>query len=202
MVAYVAPITNAQEDSRPIDFIINKAGTAADRKLITDYQLLMFKHFDDLLSQFNEYAKKMEFEFSLGNTTTLEYLILEYPFSHWQWGVTSDKIPTKKDDTKTMLDHLIRIVDPSGYSKSGSEAHLSYYYQAYSEVGYYNYNAYIPIFKKYLKLKSYSNDVLVPKGAKVEYHPESHNEVVELLNKTGVHILQIVGELDPWRQYA
>lgn len=202
VVAYVAPITNAQEDSRPIDFIINKAGTAADRKLITDYQLLMFKHFDDLLSQFNEYAKKMEFEFTLGNTTTLEYLILEYPFSHWQWGVTSDKIPTKKDDTKTMLDHLIRIVDPSGYSKSGSDAHLSYYYQAYSEVGYYNYNAYIPIFKKYLKLKSYSNDVLVPKGAKVEYHPESHNEVVEILNKTGVHILQIVGELDPWRQSA
>jgi hypothetical protein len=43
---------------------------------------------------------------------------------------------------------------------------------------------------------------MVPKGANATYHPESHKEVLELLNKNGAHILQIQGALDPWYQAA
>jgi len=202
VVAYVAPLTNAQEDARPIDFVINKAGTKQDRQIIYDYQLLMLKNFDKLLEIFNAYASKCQLTFSMGTKTTLEYLILEYPFSHWQWGVTSDKVPTKKDDVQKMFDHIFRIVDPYGFSETGSKDISPYYYQAYSEIGYYNYNAYLPIFKKWLKQSSYSNNTMIPNGAKAVYHPESHREVVELLDKTGAHIMQIQGELDPWYQAA
>lgn len=202
VVAYVAPITNAQEDARPIDFIMNKAGTKEERQIVYNYQLLMLKNFDKMLEIFDAYASKYKLTFAMGNKTTLEYLILEYPFSHFQWGVTMDKVPTKKDNIQTLFDHVFRIVDPYGFSEAGAEEHESYYYQAYSEVGYYNYNAYIPIFKKWLKQTNYSNNVMVPKGAKAVYHPESHREVLELLNKTGTHIIQIQGALDPWYQAA
>ena len=200
VVAYVAPITNAQEDMRPIDFIMNKAGTKQDRQIIYEYQLLMFKNFDKLLEIFNEYALKYKLTFSMGTQTTLEYLILEYPFSHWQWGVTTDKVPTAKSTVQEMFDHIFRIVDPYGFSETGSKDISPYYYQAYSEIGYYNYNAYIPIFKKWLKRSSYSNSVMIPKGAKAVYHPESHREVLKLLNQTGEHIMQIQGQYDPWFQ--
>lgn len=202
VVAYVAPITIAQEDPRPIDYIMHRAGTEEERKAITEYQLLMFKKFDKLLGLFNEYSSKNNLTYSMGNQTTLEYLILEYPFSHFQWGVPINKIPTKKQSIKEMLDHLILVVDPDGFSETGSEATASYYYQAYSEVGYYNYNAYIPLFKKYLKKKDYGNYVMVPKGASATYHPESHKEILALLNKNGENILQIHGALDPWYQSA
>lgn len=202
VVAYVAPLTNAQEDMRPIDFIIHKAGSDNDRKIIADYQQMMFEHFDQLLPLFEEFAKSYQLTFPMGNATTLEYLILEYPFSHWQWGVPIEKVPTRKDDNVALLKHLIEIVDPAGFSETGSERYTSYYYQAYSEVGYYNYNAYIPMFKAYLRLKSYSNNLLIPKGATAVYHPESHQEILNILNTTGAHILQIQGGLDPWHQSA
>ena len=200
VVAYVAPITDAQEDARPIDFVINKAGTKQDREAIYEYQLLMFKNFDKLLEIFNAYASKYKLTFSMGTKTTLEYLILEYPFSHWQWGVTTDKVPTAKNNVQEMFDHVFRIVDPYGFSETGSKDISPYYYQAYSEIGYYNYNAYIPIFKKWLKQSSYSNKTMVPKGAKAVYHPESHREVLKLLDQTGEHIMQIHGQYDPWFQ--
>lgn len=202
VVAYVAPITIAQEDPRTIDYIMHSAGTEEERKAITEYQLLMFKKFDKLLDLFNQYASKNNLTFSMGNQTTLEYLILEYPFSHFQWGVTIEKIPTKKQSIEEMFTHLTRIVDPDGFSETGSQGTASYYYQAYSEVGYYNYNAYIPLFKKFLKKSEYGNSVMVPKGATAIYNAETHKEILELLNKTGEHIIQIHGALDPWYQAA
>ncbi len=200
VVAYVAPITNAQEDERPIDFVINRAGTKQDRQVVYDYQLLMLKNFDKLLEIFNEYASKYKLTYPMGTKTTLEYLILEYPFSHWQWGIPTNKVPTAKSSTQEMFDHILKVVDPYGFSETGSKDISPYYYQAYSEIGYYNYNAYIPIFKKWLKLSSYSNSTMIPKGAKAVYHPESHRKVLELLNETGEHIMQIHGEYDPWYQ--
>lgn len=202
VVAYVAPITTAQEDPRPIDYIMHRAGTAEERKAITEYQLLMFKKFEKLLELFTEYASKKNLTFNMGLQTTLEYLILEYPFSHFQWGVSIEKIPTKQNSLEEMFQHLIRIVDPDGFSVTGSEATASYYYQAYSEVGYYNYNAYLPIFKKYLKKGEYGNSVMIPKGVTATYHPESHKEILSLLNKNGKNILQIHGALDPWYHAA
>lgn len=202
VVAYVAPITIAQEDPRPIDYIMHRAGTKEERQAITEYQMLMFKKFDKLLGLFNEYASKNNLTFNMGNQTTLEYLILEYPFSHFQWGIPIDKIPTKKNSIDELFSHLIRIVDPESFSETGSEATASYYYQAYSEVGYYNYNAYIPQFKKYLKKSEYSNYVMVPKGATAIYNAETHKEILGLLNKNGEHILQIHGGIDPWYQAA
>lgn len=202
VVAYVAPITNAQEDMRPINYIINQAGTPKDRKTIYNYQLLMFKKMDKILPLFNAYTERNNYNFPMGNQTTLEYLILEYPFSHWQWGIPISKVPTKKDTEEKMLEFLIRIVDPSGFSDAGGESSKIYYYQAYSEVGYYNYNAYLQFFAKYLKKSSYSNYTMVPKGSNPIYNPKSHQEIVELLNKNGKHIMQIHGALDPWYQAA
>ncbi len=201
VVAYVAPLTNRQEDKRPINYLLKNAGSTKERKIIEEYQICMFKNINKLVELFEQYSSNTNTKYPLGYYTTIEYMILEYPFSHFQWGVSINNIPNAKSDIKTHFNHLIGVVQPSSYDQKGLSEFGPYYYQAYTEIGYYNYNDYLPKFKKYLKLKDYSNIVFLPTKEKVIYNAETHNEILEKL-KTATNILQIHGAVDPWRYAA
>ncbi len=202
VVAYVAPLTNAQEDMRPINYLMNIAGSKEERKLVEDFQLRLFKNIDKYIKLLEEFAKNNKMTFPLSTNTTMEYLILEYPFSYFQWGWSANKIPNKTADIYTNFNHLIKVVPPSSFDNNAYENFGPFYYQAYTEVGYYNYNAYIPKFKKYLKQNNYSNFVFAPDNKNIVYNSKSIENIRELLNKNATHIIQIQGSLDPWYQTA
>lgn len=201
-VAYVAPITIAQEDPRPIDWIMNKAATPKIRKQILDFQTFVLKHKEEGIKYLQNVKSKSGIDFPIGYEATLEYAVFEYAYSFWQWGISPERIPTKKDGIETSLNHLFMVVAPSTFYMDTTTSSSIYYYQAYSETGYYSFNEMAKQFKVKLSRKDYSNRVMAPQNLNIVYRPETHEKIIELLNWEGKQIIQIHGAIDPWRQAA
>jgi len=89
-VPYVAPLINTQEDSRTEEHI-STVGSDECRAKITKFQRLVLEHREEILSEISEYAelKKMNFT-ELSTEEAMEYAVLEFPFSFWQWGGNCD----------------------------------------------------------------------------------------------------------------
>lgn len=201
-VAYVAPLTIAQEDPRPIDWIMNKAATPKIRKQIVEFQTYILKHKEDGIKFLQNVKTKNGINFPLGYEATLEYAVFEYAYSFWQWGISPERIPSKKDGVESALNHLFMVVAPSTFSMDTTTSSSIYYYQAYFETGYYSFNEMAKQFKVKLSRKDYSNRVMAPQNINIVYRPETHEKIIELLNWEGKQIIQIHGAIDPWRQAA
>ncbi len=85
--------------------------------------------------------EEKEYKFDLGLDKTFEYAVLEYSFAFWQWGYSScDDIPDSRCyhrrlylNTYILLHHLIILIQEE------LKQILPFYYQAYTEIGYYGY---------------------------------------------------------------
>ncbi len=200
-VPYVAPINLAQEDPRIYAFLKN-AGDEECRRKIREYQIALFKREDELLPYIKEMTDKRKMVFSMGIETAYEYAILEYEFAFWQYGaVRCADIPAPDAPAKQMVDHLNRTNAIYYYSDAGIKQFEPFIYQAFTEIGYYNYD--ITDFKPYMKaVKNPSNLILAPKGAKIVYNPETLQKVYHFLQYEGNNIVYIYGELDTWSSTA
>jgi hypothetical protein len=70
-------------------------------------------------------------------------------------------------------------------------------YQAFTEIGYYNYD--IADFKDVMKtLKNPTNRVLCPKGVEIVFNPATMDFVYRFLQYEATNVLYIYGELDTW----
>ena len=148
-IPYVAPIDNAYEDTRLYSFF-DTIGTPQCRQRIYDFQVFLLKNEDEAVKKLGWYAKgaKMTFNYVGDLGKTFEYAVLEYPFAFWQWGRSSDSVPTnrKLDD---YLGELLKTSSISNFSDSELKTYGSHYYEAATETGYYGYN--IAPFKKYIR---------------------------------------------------
>ena len=127
-----------------------------------------------------------------------EYAVLEYEFAFWQYGsVKCADIPAADSPVKQLLDHLDATNAIYYYSDGGIKQFLPFIYQAYTEVGYYNYD--ITELKPYLKaVKNPTNLVLAPKDAKIVFNPATMQKVINFLQYEGNNIAYIYGEMDTW----
>jgi hypothetical protein len=200
-VPYVAPINIAQEDPRLYLFLQN-VGDEAARARIKDFQIAMFKREDEILPLVKALAEKKNWTFSMGVSEAYEYGVLEYPFAFWQYGsVKPADIPAPDAPAEKLFEHLNKTNAIYYYSDQGKKAFEPFQYQAFTEIGYYNYD--ITDFKEHMKsLKSPTNLVLCPKDAKIIYDPAPMANVYHFLQYKGDHIIYIYGELDPWSATA
>jgi len=200
-VPYVAPINIAQEDPRIYLFLQN-VGDAEARVRIKDYQIAMFKREDEILPLVKALAEKKNWTFSMGASEAYEYGVLEYPFAFWQYGsVKPADIPAPDAPPEKLFEHLSKTNAIYYYSDQGKKAFEPFQYQAFTEIGYYNYD--ITDFKEHMKsLKNPTNQVLCPKDAKIVYDPAPMANVYHFLQYKGDHIIYIYGELDPWSSTA
>ncbi len=201
-IAYVAPLTIAQEDPRPINWIMNKVATPKIRKQILDFQTFILKNKEEGIKYLQNVKTKNGIDFPLGFEATLEYAVFEYAYSFWQWGISPERIPAKNKGIESALNHLFMVVSPSTFYMDTTTSSNVYYYQAFSETGYYSFNEMSKQFKVKLSRKDYSNRVMAPQNIDIVYHPETHEKIIELLNWEGKQIIQIHGSIDPWRQAA
>ncbi len=201
VVAYVAPMTIAQEDPRPIDWILNQAADAKVRKQISDYQEFILKNKSAAIQFLKAHQEKSNCVFKMDLEAVVEYTVFEYAFSFWQWGISPSRIPTKKQGVEGAVNHLFMLVSPSTFYVDSNTSSAIYYYQAYHETGYYSFNEMAKRFKK-LSLNDYSNRIMAPQNRNIEYNPKTHQEIIQILNEKGHHIIQIHGEIDPWRYAA
>jgi hypothetical protein len=196
-VPYVAPINIAQEDPRLYHFL-EKVGDEAARTRIKDFQIAMFKREDEILPLVKSKAEKDKLTFSMGLSEAYEYGVLEYPFAFWQYGsVKPADIPAPDAPVEKLFEHLAKINAIFFYSDQGKKAFEPFQYQAFTEIGYYNYD--ITDFKAHMKtLKNPTNQVLCPAEAKIVYDPTPMANVYHFLQYHGDRIIYIYGELDPW----
>jgi len=200
-VPYSAPINIAPEDPRLYEFL-RRVGDETTRKRITEYQIAMFDRETEILPLVGELAAKRKWEFSMGLAEAYEYGVLEYPFAFWQYGTMSPaEIPAPDAPAEALFEHLNKTNAVFFYSDQGRRTFEPFQYQAFTEIGYYNYD--IAAFKGHMKaLKDPSNRILCPEGAQIVYRPQTMQEVYRFLQYEGDGIAYIYGELDPWSATA
>lgn len=196
-VPYSAPINIAQEDPRLYRFL-ETVGDAETRARIRDYQRALFRREDELLPLVAKWATERKWTASLGLPEAYEYGVLEYPFAFWQYGtLKAADIPAADAPAQALFDHYQKINSFYFYTDQGQKAFEPFMYQAFTEIGYYNYD--LSAFRDVMKvLKSPTNQVLCPKGAKIVFDPATMDRVYRFLQYEADRVLYIYGDLDTW----
>lgn len=194
---YVAPLINTCEDPRTIQHT-RTVGTLECKEKITAFQRAVLKNREAVLAVFQEYAteKKMQFT-EVPLNEALEYAVLEFPFSFWQWGGKCEEIPSLNASVKDLFDYLNKIVGVRTYNDKMFFVYLPSYYQHLSELGYYGFDL-EPVADLLTIVKSSSNARFAPKDVVIKYNPKYIKKVRKYVENRGDHILYIYGGYDTW----
>jgi hypothetical protein len=198
-VPYVAPVNYEYEEKRIYEFL-DKVGTAECREDIKEIQVRLLQEREKVLPLLKWYAKGAKHKFTyLTLEEALEYAVLEYPFSFWQWGHDCSKIPAADADLEVVLQNFMDVVGISFYADADMEAFASHYYQSSTQMGYYGYET--AEFKGLLKaLPTDSNPYasFTPNKMEVKFDGTLTNKVAKWLKTEGNNFLYINGGIDTW----
>ncbi|MCL6293978.1 S28 family serine protease [Jejuia spongiicola] len=197
-VPYVAPMINGLEDQRTNN-LINTVGTIECRNKIKELQRTVLKNKDKALEIFKEIANENKMTFTeVPYEEALEYTVLEFPFSFWQWrGDKCEEIPSKDAPIGDLVKYMHKTVGIDFYSDEGYTKYLPSFYQHMRELGYYGFD--LEPVKDLLKVvKSPSNLRFAPTDVDLTYNPEYIKKVRDYAENKGNNILYIYGAYDPW----
>ena len=194
---YVAPLNLEQEDVR-INWFLRHVGTDKENAIILKYQRLMLENFDSIFPYFKNAAIEKDQVFAVNDTMAYEFMVLEFPFSFFQWGsVDINDIPNQMLSVEDMMRPMNRLGLVNFYFKSTVDGLMPFMVQAYRELGYYDYD--LDSLKPYLrKIENSSNIAFVPKELRFDYDTEIMNKVYDFIHNKGDRMIFIYGELDPW----
>ncbi|MCD8044173.1 MAG: aminopeptidase [Tannerellaceae bacterium] len=196
-VPYVAPLNRALEDPRHLSFL-RKTGSRAERKTIAKFQHEILKRKSEIIPLLAEYSEQHSYTYRIPLEEVLDYCVLEYPFALWQWGTSINTIPSLKDSTKVLFDHLMSISSPDYFSEQ--QPYGSFFVQAARELGYYPYDT--KPFRKKLSITSadgYLHKLMLPDSAgEIEYSDALYRKVYQFLQDNDPKMIFIYGENDPW----
>lgn len=193
-VAYVAPINIGQEDPR-INRFMETVGDEATRKKIKAFQIALLMRENEILSL----LKADPAQYSMGVAKAYEYGVLEFPYAFWQYGTAPDTIPAPDAPAADLAAEYKKVNAMYYYSDPGIKQFEAFMYQAFTEIGYYNYD--IADFKPYLKANpNPSNTDLCPAGTKdkLVYNPATMAFVFRTLQYDAQNVVFIYGETDAW----
>ena len=132
---------------------------------------------------------------SIGEEKAFEYVVLEYPFSFWQYKkIDCALIPGKEASVEQMFDHLKDVVAFSSYSDRALDSPAMY--QFATELGYYGYVQ--DHVRDLLSAADYKNTAFAPRDVTLVFKPEIMAAVNLWLQNRGDRILYIYGGRDPW----
>jgi len=198
-VPYVAPLNFSVEEKRHSFFIANTTGTPEKREKVKNFQFHILKNRAVFKPMLESFCKEKHYTFRTGMDELLDYIVLEYPFAMWQYGISTDKMPALSDSPQKQFDYLVKVSSPSYMAIEGMENIKSFFVQAARELGYYGYNT--KPFKDYLSIKTtkgYIHRIFIPKGLNIKYHKKTAREVKKFIQTTDAKILFIYGGWDPW----
>ncbi len=197
-VPYVAPINYAREDQRLFNFF-HEVEDKRERAVIQEFQRKVLEKRDIMLPMLKKYAEEKGYTFKMGLEKAFELAVLEYPFALWQWGGNASIVPDAGASDQAIFDHFMKGSDISYVSDQSITRLKSFFYQAYTELGYY---AYVPgdlkpLFKAW-KRDTISSSVLLEKSDTLTFVPETMHFVIDQLRKHNPKMISITGENDPW----
>lgn len=196
-VPYVAPLINTREDPRTAAHI-KTVGSDVCREKISKFQREVLIKRDSVLVEISNYAKEKGMNFTeLSTEEALEYAVLEFPFSFWQWGGNCDEIPTETATASQFFNYINKIVGISFYNDKTYFDLLPSYYQHLTELGYYGFDT-EPVKDLLEVVKKPTNLRFAPKNVDLTYNADYINRVRDFVENQGKKILYIYGEYDTW----
>ncbi len=195
-VPYVGPVCYGVVDGRHEPFL-RQVGSAADRKMIENFQLAVLKKKAEFMPRFKALCDKNNLKFYIPLEEVYDYCVLEYSFSVWQWGKKIVSIPNAGAPDDVLFNELVNVVGPDYFSTTGD---ISFFVQAYRELGYYGYD--LKPFKPYLSIKSaknYVRDVMLPPELRSDKFDKTlSHHITKYLKNNDPLMICIYGEIDPW----
>lgn len=202
-VPYVAPLNLEQEDKRIFNFL-DTVGTKECRKKIIDFQRAVLENRDQILPLLEKHVEEKEYNFELSLSKTLEYNVFEYSFAFWQWGYSScDDIPEPTVSADSLFNHLITVSSFDYFDSLSSSYYEPFYYQAYTEIGYYGYET--QDFSDLLvdvKDEIASSIFFAPANVDLTFNENLMLNVNQFIRKYGNNMLYIYGGSDTWSATA
>jgi len=196
-VPYVAPLIDGQEDPRTQEHI-NTVGTDECRAKIVAFQRQVLVKRDSVLIEISKYAELKNMSFTeLSTDEALEYAVLEFPFSFWQWGAKCEDIPNSTATAKELFDYVNGVVGISFYNDETYQDLLPSYYQHMTELGYYGFDT-APVKDLIEVVHEPTNLRFAPAEVDLTYNKEYIMEVRDFAENKGKQILYIYGEYDTW----
>jgi hypothetical protein len=137
----------------------------------------------------------------MGVAKAYEYGVLEFPYAFWQYGsnARADSVPDPDAPAATLASAYRNVNSMYYYSDDGIKQFQAFQYQAFTEIGYYNYD--ITDFKPFLKANpNPTNMDLCPPGTKdkIVYNPDTLAFVFNFLQYKAMNVIFIYGETDAW----
>lgn len=195
-VPYVGPVCYGVIDGRHEPFL-RQVGTAAERKMIENFQIAVLKKKAEFMPRFKADCEKKGLQFYIPLEEVYDYCVLEYSFSVWQWGKKIESIPEATAPDDVLYNELINVVGPDYFSTKGD---TPFFAQAYRELGYYGYD--LKPFKPYLTIKSaknYVRDVMLPPALRnIKFDKTVSKHITQYLKNNDPQMICIYGEIDPW----
>ena len=196
-VPYVAPLIDGQEDPRTEEHI-KTVGTKECRGKITAFQRAVLTNREAAIEAYQNFASEKGMSFTeIPIAEALEYAVLEFPFSFWQWGGNCDEIPADDASAKEQIDYINSIVGLSFYNDKTYYDLLPSYYQHMVELGYYGFDT-TPVKDLIQIVHEPTNLRFAPKDVDLTYNPDYIKEVRDFVENKGKKILYIYGEYDTW----
>ncbi len=192
-VAYDAPLNFELEDKR-IDAFFDTVGDQETRDELRAFQKRVLEKKPEMIKLFEEVAKKRKLTYSIGYEKGLEYTVLEYPFSFWQYFyMTKKDIPGADATAEEMFKHLAKVSSIGAWSDRAKNSVSMY--QFATEFGYYGHVK--EHLKDMLSSDEYANHAYAPEVEGLKFDPTLMIELDKWL-KNGKNILCIYGGQDPW----
>jgi hypothetical protein len=196
-IPYVAPLINTQEDPRT-QALINTVGSDECRTKIEKFQRLLLENREAVLEEISSYAALKNMTFTeVSSEEALEYAVLEFPFSFWQWGGKCEEIPNENSTSKELFEYVNKVVGIGFYNDTTYYDLLPSYYQHMVELGYYGFDT-TPVIDLLKVVHEPTNLRFAPKNVDLTYNPTYIKEVRDYAENKGNKILYIYGEYDPW----
>lgn len=195
-VPYVGPVCFGVEDGRHEPFI-DQCGNEEDRERILEFQKEVLRRKESINPMLYELAEKEKWAFRIPKEEVLDYCVLEFSFSIWQWGTPTSQIPSNDSSDKELFDYLMKIASGSYFGVHSTEP---FFVQAAADLGYYGYD--IKPFKGLLTVedaKGYLSRAFLPADAKnISFNKGLSKDIKKFLKRNDPKMIFIYGEFDPW----
>jgi len=197
-VAYVGPLNFGVEDGRH-EVFLRHVGTRDCRKKIVSFQKEILRRRNEMMPLLKKYAEDKKMNFFMDLNKVLDYSVLEYSFSFWQWGNSCEKIPSVTAADTTLFNYFVKVIGPGyfAYDKNGKKS--PFFYQAALEEGYYGYDT--RPFKGLLSIKNtrgYLNRYMIPCDYNIKFNRKVDLLVNHYMKKKATNVILIYGGNDPW----
>jgi hypothetical protein len=176
---------------------LKNVSTKECREKVLNFQKLILHKREEILPAFIDISKQVGITYSIGDEKAFEYVVLEYGFAYWQWskGDCSD-IPDSSADLNEMLEHFVMHSPIDYFSDAGIKSLWSFFYQAYTEVGYYDYD--IEPFKDLLKYADGKTRFFIPPDAEINFDDSVMKDIDHFIQDEANNFIFIYGGNDPW----